>query len=119
MPVETQPISLQGTESKEIEQTDDRNTMNSTLSPALALLAPILGLGSSNTTTFASYSSQIYFAKDQTLRAPEITPNLAKIEASAKSRLPIEAYNYAAGGAGLETTIQANRDAFDHVKDCP
>jgi hypothetical protein len=86
--------------------------MNSTISPALALLAPILN---NTSTTFASYLSQVYFQKDQTLRAPEITPNLAKIVSSAKSRLPLEAYNYAAGGAGRESTIRANREAFDHV----
>jgi len=112
MSVETLYINRQDPESKQHEENTESPSMNSTLTPALALLAPIL---SSASTTFAAYSSQIYFQKDRTLRAPEITPNLAKIESSAKSRLPVEAYNFAAGGAGLESTVQANRDAFENV----
>jgi hypothetical protein len=82
------------------------------MTEAQALLAPVLsGSGS----TFASYSSQIYFTKYKTGRDPEITTDLDKLEASAKSILPSKAYQYAARGCGRGKTMQANLDAFDRV----
>ncbi len=41
--------------------------------------------------------------------------NLHEFEAIAKKKLSIQAYDYIAAGAGDELTLQANRDAFDHV----
>lgn len=79
---------------------------------AMALLAPILN---GSNTSYASFSSSIYFQKEQTSLSPEITPNLAELESSAKQRLSPEAHSYAAGGCGLELTMRANREAFDHV----
>lgn len=112
MPVQMPSITPHDPDRREHATKVEFDAVDPRISPALALLAPFLN---NTSTTFPSYSSQIYFQKDQTLRAPEITPNLAKIEGSAKARLPPEAYNYAAGGAGLESTIEANREAFDHV----
>jgi lactate 2-monooxygenase len=76
------------------------------------LLARVLGNGPR---TYASYSSQIYFNKYSTGQSPTITTDFEKLEASAKTRLPPEAYDYAAGGAGMSRTMKANRDAFDKV----
>ncbi|KAI9743770.1 MAG: hypothetical protein M1818_002503 [Claussenomyces sp. TS43310] len=73
------------------------------------LLAPVLGGSSSS---YAAYSNQIYYTKNQTSRIPTVTPNLGKLEASARARLSSQAYNYAAGGAGLESTVSANISAF-------
>ena len=66
--------------------------------------------------SYASYSSQIYTTKHQTSRSPEITADLGDLERSAKARLSPHAYNYAASGCGLESTVQANRDAFHKVR---
>jgi lactate 2-monooxygenase len=76
------------------------------------LSSSLLGKGP---TTYASYSSQIYLNKYSTGRAPTITTDFEKLEASAKTRLPLEAYDYAAGGAGTSRTMTANREAFDKV----
>lgn len=87
------------------------------LSPSVQeLLAPILS-GSSQ--SYASYSSEIYFTKHQTSRIPTIAPNLGSLQEAAKARLPSEAYNYAAGGTGLETTVSANTAAFKNYSIIP
>ena len=44
---------------------------------------------------------------------PSIPVNPYHLEQAARSRLPREAYDYIAGGAGLEQTIKANRDSFN------
>lgn len=66
--------------------------------------------------TYASYSSEIYYNATLYNQTSDISTNYNKLEASAKLRLPAAAYDYAAGGAGLETTVAANRAAFDHVR---
>jgi len=45
--------------------------------------------------------------------------SFAKLESSAKRRMRREAYAYVAGGAGLESTIDANRAAFERRRIVP
>lgn len=66
--------------------------------------------------TYSSYSSQIYYNATLYNQTPIASTNYDRLEASAKLLLPAAAYNYAAGGAGLEKTVAANREAFDHVR---
>lgn len=73
------------------------------------LLDPIL---SGSSPSYAAYSSQIYFTKHQTSQTPPVTPNLGLLEESARACLPSEAYDYVAGGAGLESTVSGNVSAF-------
>src|SRR3954471_2104262 len=42
-----------------------------------------------------------------------------KLESQAKHRMRREAYSYIAGGAGLETTMDANRAAFERRRIVP
>ncbi|KAF2452050.1 FMN-dependent alpha-hydroxy acid dehydrogenase [Karstenula rhodostoma CBS 690.94] len=56
---------------------------------------------------------EIYFNHTLYNQTPIASTNYAKLEASAKNLLTPEAYDYATGGAGLETTVAANRAAFD------
>ncbi|MBE3045148.1 hypothetical protein IMZ48_21865 [Candidatus Bathyarchaeota archaeon] len=65
--------------------------------------------------TFASFSTEFYYNATLLNQTTNISTNYNKLEASAKLKLPPAAYDYAAGGAGLETTIAANRAAFDKV----
>ncbi len=65
--------------------------------------------------TYASYSSQIYYNATLYNETPITSTCYDKLEQSAKLRLPAEAYDYAAGGAGLEKTLTANQAAFDKV----
>jgi isopentenyl diphosphate isomerase/L-lactate dehydrogenase-like FMN-dependent dehydrogenase len=44
---------------------------------------------------------------------PELPVALDDLERRAAEKLPAEAYAYVAGGAGLEQTVRANREAFD------
>ena len=64
---------------------------------------------------YSSYSSEIYFNYALYNQTPVASTNYDKLESSAKQLLPPAAYDYAAGAAGLEKTVAANRDAFDHV----
>jgi lactate 2-monooxygenase len=64
---------------------------------------------------YSSYSSAIYYNHTLYNQTPIASTNYDKLEASAKLLLDPAAYNYAAGGAGLEKTVAANREAFDHV----
>ncbi|KAH7322419.1 FMN-dependent alpha-hydroxy acid dehydrogenase [Stachybotrys elegans] len=69
--------------------------------------------------TYASYSTQIYYNAtlyNQTLDIPLL---YADLQASAKERLPAGAYDYAAGGAGRESTLAANWDAFEKWRIAP
>lgn len=77
------------------------------------LLSPVLK--SDSTSTYASYSSQIYFNKHSTGRSPIVTTDFNKLQSSAKTRLSPEAYDYAVGGAGTSSTVRANREVFDKV----
>ncbi|KAF2798034.1 FMN-linked oxidoreductase, partial [Melanomma pulvis-pyrius CBS 109.77] len=66
-----------------------------------------------STQTYSSYSSEIYLNHTLYNQTPIASTNYERLEASAKQLLPAAAYDYAAGGAGLETTVAANRAAFD------
>jgi lactate 2-monooxygenase len=50
---------------------------------------------------------------------PDIPTSFRELEAKAKQKLSPQAWAYIAGGAGLETTMDANRAAFDRVKIAP
>jgi lactate 2-monooxygenase len=50
---------------------------------------------------------------------PEIPTSFRELEAKAKQKLSPEAWAYIAGAAGLETTMDANRVAFERVKIAP
>lgn len=65
--------------------------------------------------TYSSYSSLIYYNATLYNQTPIASTNYDRLEASAKLRVAPEAYDYAAGGAGLERTVAANRAAFDKV----
>lgn len=66
-------------------------------------------------TGYSSYSTEIYYNATLYNDTLEVSTNYYKLEASAKLRLPAAAYDYAAGGAGLEKTVANNRAAFDKV----
>lgn len=84
---------------------------------AQQLLSPVIS--GTSPSTLASYSSQIYFTKNQTSQIPTVTPNLGALEAAARARLSIQAYDYAAGGAGLESTVSDNLAAFRNYSIIP
>jgi lactate 2-monooxygenase len=68
---------------------------------------------------YSSYSTEIYYNHTIYNQTPIASTNYDRLEASAKQLLPSAAYEYARGGAGLEKTLAANRDAFDRVGDTP
>jgi hypothetical protein len=68
---------------------------------------------------YSSYSSEIYINHTLYNQTPIASTNYDRLEASAKLLLPASAYDYAAGGAGLEKTVASNRAAFDKVRPSP
>ena len=52
-------------------------------------------------------------------RRPLIPFDFAKLEATARRKMTREAFAYVAGGAGLESTIVANRAAFERRRIVP
>ncbi|KAF2025619.1 FMN-dependent alpha-hydroxy acid dehydrogenase [Setomelanomma holmii] len=68
---------------------------------------------------YSSYGSEIYFNRNLYNITPIASTNYDRLEASAKLRLPPAAYDYAAGGAGLEKTVNANREAFNKWRILP
>lgn len=52
-------------------------------------------------------------------RLPRVTTDPRQLEEQAKSKLPLAAYNYVAGGAGERATMDANRLAFRQWKLVP
>jgi lactate 2-monooxygenase len=52
-------------------------------------------------------------------RRPLVPFDFAKLEAAARRRMSRKAFAYVAGGAGLESTIDANRTAFDRRRIVP
>jgi lactate 2-monooxygenase len=50
---------------------------------------------------------------------PKVPVNLRRLEAEARQAMSDEAYAYVAAGAGAETTIRANRAAFDRWRIVP
>jgi isopentenyl diphosphate isomerase/L-lactate dehydrogenase-like FMN-dependent dehydrogenase len=68
--------------------------------------------------TFGSYQSEIYLQGlgDQ---PPVFTTNGAALEDAARERLEPGPFGYVAGGAGSESTVRANRDAFERWRIVP
>jgi isopentenyl diphosphate isomerase/L-lactate dehydrogenase-like FMN-dependent dehydrogenase len=62
--------------------------------------------------------TEVYLAGVRGKRAP-IPFSFQQLEEAARQRMTPEAYSYIAGGAGLETTIDANRAAFDRRRIVP
>src|SRR5690606_5501823 len=52
-------------------------------------------------------------------RRPTVPVDPARLEAAARRRLDRRAFGYLAGGAGSESTVRANREAFDRVRLVP
>jgi lactate 2-monooxygenase len=50
---------------------------------------------------------------------PRVPQNAAALERAAERAMTREGFAYIAGGAGLETTMTANREAFEHVRIVP
>lgn len=69
--------------------------------------------------SYSSYSSQIYYNATLYNETPIASTNYDRLEQSAKLILPPAAYDYAAGGVGLERTASANRAAFNTVNITP
>jgi hypothetical protein len=65
---------------------------------------------------FNSYPGQIYEVAYKTSLRPAITAKFEDLEDSARQRMTPEAIDYVTGGAGLESTMKANRGAFDRVR---
>jgi L-lactate dehydrogenase (cytochrome) len=62
--------------------------------------------------------SDVYLAGLRGRRGP-VPFELGKLESSARRRMTRRAYAYVAGGAGLESTVSANRAAFDRRRIVP
>src|SRR6266487_2762572 len=60
---------------------------------------------------FANFQYEIYMAGMSGQR-PEFPIAYRDLEAAAKEKLPPEAYDYVAGGAGSEDTVRENLEAF-------
>jgi len=52
-------------------------------------------------------------------RKPLVPQNAAALERAAERAMTAEGFAYIAGGAGLETTMKANREAFERVRIVP
>jgi lactate 2-monooxygenase len=52
-------------------------------------------------------------------RTPRVPQNAVALERAAERAISKEGFAYIAGGAGLETTMRANRDAFERVEIVP
>ncbi len=86
-----------------------------TAQSALELIQSVLDPDPS-TVGYSSYSSQIYYNATLYNQTPIASTNYDRLEQSAKLRLAPAAYDYAAGGVGLERTVASNRDAFTKVR---
>jgi hypothetical protein len=69
--------------------------------------------------TYGAYQNELYGAGLLHSRLPIVTTDPNKLEEHAKSKLPITAYNYVAGGAGERATMDANRLSFRQWKVIP
>lgn len=70
------------------------------------------------TSAFGGYQSEIYLhgLAEQT---PLFTTNGAALEDAARERLEPGPFGYVAGGAGAESTVRANREAFERWRIVP
>ncbi len=67
---------------------------------------------------FANYQYEIYLG-GMLGNPPELPFSMREIEERAREKLPPEAVGYVAGGAGAESTVRANRDAFERRRIVP
>ena len=58
------------------------------------------------------YQLQIYFAGTQNIK-PQLPVSFEELEQKARELMPPEAFAYIAGGAGAETTMANNKEAFN------
>lgn len=56
------------------------------------------------------------YLKGMSGQKPVIPTGFSELEALAKKKMSAEAFAYVAGGAGLESTVRANREAFEHFR---
>jgi len=64
------------------------------------------------------WQKEIYLSGFAGIR-PIVNIDLLKLEETAKARMSPEAFAYIAGGAGNESTVRSNREAFEKVKIVP
>jgi isopentenyl diphosphate isomerase/L-lactate dehydrogenase-like FMN-dependent dehydrogenase len=67
---------------------------------------------------YANFQNEIYLG-GMAGQAPELPIGYAALERAAKEKLPREAYDYVAGGAGTESTVRANADALEKWRIVP
>src|SRR3954467_3649104 len=67
---------------------------------------------------FANYQYEIYL-KGIGGEVPSLPITYDDLEAAARGKLTPGAYGYVAGGAGNESTVRANRDAFERWRIVP
>jgi lactate 2-monooxygenase len=67
---------------------------------------------------FGNYQYEIYL-EGLGGKAPELPTSYAELEERAREQLSAEAFGYVAGGAGEETTVRANRAAFERWRIVP
>jgi L-lactate dehydrogenase (cytochrome) len=75
-------------------------------------------IGASSESVGRSRQAEIYLAGVRG-RLPEVPISATALEERAKAVLPEQAYAYVAGGAGLESTTRANREAFERLRIVP
>ena len=69
-------------------------------------------------TSSLNWQKEIYLNGFAGIR-PSVNIDLQKLEQTAKAKMSSEAFAYIAGGAGNESTIRSNRDAFEKYKIMP
>lgn len=69
--------------------------------------------------TYGAYQNDIYAAGALLGKRPLVTTDPNKLEAQARGKLVSEYFNYVAGGAGEQATMDANRLAFRQWKMIP
>ena len=67
---------------------------------------------------YANFQNEIYLG-GMAGQAPELPIGYAALEREAKEKLPREAYDYVAGGAGTESTVRANAQALEKWRIVP
>ena len=69
-------------------------------------------------TSSLDWQKEIYLS-GFTGKLPIVNIDLLKLEETAKSKMSPEAFAYIAGGAGIESTVRSNREAFEKYKIMP
>lgn len=65
---------------------------------------------------YAKYQTEIYGRRAVLGLLPNVTTNPCLLEEQAKKTLSSRAFNYVAGGAGEQATMNSNRHAFHQWK---